>query len=108
GFSTYVKFANRGSIDFPIVGMALWASMEKEEVRVSFTAVDRRPVSARSVEDFLGGRDLNEETLEKAVDLSSKEATPVKTSLYPPSYKRKIMGLLLKSGLQEALRRAGK
>jgi CO/xanthine dehydrogenase FAD-binding subunit len=82
--------------------------MEKRKVRVSFTAVDRRPVRAKSVEDFLGGRELNEETLEEAVDLSSKEATPVKTSLYSPSYKRKIMGLLLKSGLQEALRRAGK
>jgi len=108
GFSIYLKFANRESIDFPIVGMALWASMERKEVRVSFTAVDRRPIRAKSVENFLGGRELNEETLEQAVDLSSKEATPVKTSLYSPSYKRKIMGLLLKSGLQEALRRAGK
>jgi len=106
GFSTYMKFANRESIDFPIVGMALWVSMEKRKARVSFTAVDRRPIRAKNVEDFLGGRDLNEETLEQAVDLSSKEATPVKTSLYSPSYKRKIMGLLLKSALKEALRRA--
>ncbi|MFB0506643.1 MAG: xanthine dehydrogenase family protein subunit M [Thermodesulfobacteriota bacterium] len=106
GFSTYMKFANRESIDFPIVGMALWVSMEKRKARVSFTAVDRRPVRAKNVEDFLAGRDLNEETLEQAVDLSSKEATPVKTSLYSPSYKRKIMGLLLKSALKEALRRA--
>jgi 4-hydroxybenzoyl-CoA reductase subunit beta len=29
GFSIYMKFANRESIDFPIVGMALWVSMEK-------------------------------------------------------------------------------
>ena len=108
GFSTYVKFANRESIDFPIVGMALWASMEEKEVRISFTAVDRRPVRAKRVEDFLGGRELNEETLEEAVDLSSKEATPVKTSLYSPSYKRKIMGLLLKSALKEVIRRAGR
>lgn len=108
GFSTYVKFANRGSIDFPIVGMALWASMEKKEVRVSFTAVDRRPVSARSVEDFLAGKKLNEETLEKAADLSSKEVSPVKTSLYSLSYKRRMLGRLLKSGLQEVMRRAGR
>ncbi|NIS61580.1 MAG: hypothetical protein GTO13_13025, partial [Proteobacteria bacterium] len=108
GFSTYMKFANRESIDFPIVGIALWASMKDEEVRVSFTAVDRRPVRAKSVEDFLGVRELNEETLEEAIDLSSKEATPVNTSIYPPSYKRKIMGLLLKSALKEAIRRAGR
>jgi 4-hydroxybenzoyl-CoA reductase subunit beta len=105
GFSTYMKFATRESIDFPIVGIALWASMENQEVRVFFTAVDRRPVRAKSVEDFLGGKELNEETLEQAVDLSSQEATPVKTSLYSPSYKRKIMGLLLKVALKEAMRR---
>ena len=104
GFSTYMKFANRESIDFPIVGMALWASMENKEVRVSFTSVDRRPVSAKSVENFLRGKDLTEETLEEAVGLAPKEATPAKTSTYSPSYKRKIMGLLLKSALKEALR----
>ncbi len=108
GFSTYMKFATRESIDFPIVGIALWASMQRKEVRVFFTAVDRRPVRAKRVEDFLGGRELNEETLEEAVDLSSKEATPVKTSIYSPSYKRKVMRLLLKSALKGAIRRAGR
>jgi 4-hydroxybenzoyl-CoA reductase subunit beta len=106
GFSTYVKFANRESIDFPIVGMALWASMEDKEVRVSFTAVDRRPIRAKGIEDFLRGKELNDETREKAVDLSHKEAKPMKTSLYSPSFKRKMLGRLLSIGLQEVVRRA--
>jgi 4-hydroxybenzoyl-CoA reductase subunit beta len=104
GFSVYMKFANRESIDFPIVGMALWASMERKEVRVSFTAVDWRPIRAKSVENLLRGKHLSEEILEEAVGLASKEGSPVKTSLYSPSYKRKLMGLLLKSALKEALR----
>lgn len=105
GFSIYMKCANRESIDFPIVGMGLWASTGRKEVRVSFTAVDRRPIRARGVENFLRGKYLGEEILGEAVDLVSKEGTPVKTSLYSPSYKRKIMGLLLKRALKEALRR---
>ena len=108
GFSIYMKFANRESIDFPIVGMALWSSMKNKEVRVSFTAVDRRPIRAKSVEDFLRGKDLTADTLEEMVGLAPKEATPVKTSLYSPSYKRKIVGLLLKSALKEALMRTGR
>ena len=108
GLSTYVKFANRESIDFPIVGMALWASAECKEVRVSFTAVDRRPVRAKGVEDFLRGREFNGETLEQAVDLSSKVARPANTSMYSPSFKRKILGRLLRTGLQEVARRAGR
>ncbi len=80
--------------------------MENKEVRVSFTAVDRRPVRAKGVESFLKGKALSEEVLEEVVGLASKEGTPVKTSIYSPSYKRKIMGLLLKSALKEAMRRA--
>jgi 4-hydroxybenzoyl-CoA reductase beta subunit len=106
GFSTYVKFANRESLDFPIVGMALWASMEKKAFRVSFTGVDRKPLRARGVEDFLRGKVLNEEVLEEAVGLASKEAAPVKTSIYSPSYRRKTMGLSLRWAMDEAMKRA--
>jgi len=105
GFSTYVKFANRGGIEFPIVGMGLWASMERKEVRVAFTGVDRRPVRAKSLEGLLAAKDLSDERLEQAVRLVSKEVTLVKTSIYSPSYKKKIMGRLLESALKEAARK---
>jgi len=105
GFSTYLKSANRESIDFPIVGTAFWGSLKKKEYRVAFTAVDRKPLRGGSVEDFLKGKDLSEELIEEADQIASKEASPVKTSLYSPSYKRKMMGLLLRSALQEAMGR---
>jgi len=104
-FSIYMKFANRESLDFPIAGMALWASVKKKTFRVSFTGVDRRPFRAKRVEDFLEGKDLTEETLEEVVGLASKEVTLVKTSIHRPSYKKKIMGLLLKKAFKEASRR---
>ena len=105
GFSTYLKCANRESIDFPVVGTAFWASMEKKEYRMAFTAVDRKPLRGNRVEDFLKGKDLSEELLEEANQIASREASPVKTSNYSPSYKRKMMGLLLRSAMQEAMRR---
>lgn len=104
GLSTYLKFANRDSIDFPIAGMGVWVSVKKKEMRVSFTAVDRRPVRAKGVEKFLRGKDLSEQTLEDAVNIAAKEVTPVKTSVYSPSYKRTLMGLLLKSALTDVAR----
>ena len=91
-FSTYFKFANRESIDFPIVGMAFQTSPEKKEYRLAFTAVDRRPVRGQKVESFLNGQTLTPEVVEEAAQLASKEATPVKNSLYAPSYKRNLMG----------------
>lgn len=105
GFYVYMKFANRESIDFPIVGMALWASVERKEFRVAFTAVDRRPQRAKGVENFLRGKDLNEEILEEADGLATKETTPVRTTIYSPSYKRRMMEILLKSALRETMGR---
>jgi CO/xanthine dehydrogenase FAD-binding subunit len=102
GTSGYIKFANRESIDFPILGTAFWASTSKGKYRLAFTAVDRKPVRARQVEAFLKGKDLGEANMSAAADLASREAKPVKTSVYSPSYKRRLMGLLLK----EAMRRS--
>ncbi len=106
GFSSYMKCSNRESIDFPIVGHAFWASMEGKEYRASFTAVDRKPLRAQGIEDFLKGKDLSEEAIEEATGLAPKAATPVKNSIYAPSYKRRMMGLLLKCTLNEAIGRS--
>ena len=105
GFSTYLKCANRESIDFPVVGAAFWASMEKKEYRAAFTAVDRKPLRGRGVEDFLNGKDLNEDLLEEVGQIASKAANPVKTSNYSTSYKRAMMGSLLRKAIQEAMGR---
>ncbi len=50
GCSSYIKFANRENIDFPRVGTAFWASREKKEYRVVFTAVERKPLRGREAE----------------------------------------------------------
>jgi 4-hydroxybenzoyl-CoA reductase subunit beta len=103
GASGYLKFANRGSIDFPIVGCAFWAHAAARDYRVAYTAVDRRPVRAQKAESFLKGKDLNEAILEEASALAAKAARPVKTSLHSPSHKRRIMGQLLKQALSRPL-----
>jgi 4-hydroxybenzoyl-CoA reductase subunit beta len=106
GISGYMKFANRESIDFPIVGTAYWASMQKKEYRIAYTAVDRKPLRGHQIEKFLNGKKLGEEALEEASALAAKEARPVKTSVYSPAYKRRLMGLLLKEVVSQSTRRS--
>jgi 4-hydroxybenzoyl-CoA reductase subunit beta len=105
GICAYTKFANRESIDFPIVGAAFWASAKAKDYRVAFTAVDRKPVRAQHVETFLKGDDLNAETVEEAGSLAAKAARPVKTSEYAPSYKRRMMALLFKNLVNQTMGR---
>jgi CO/xanthine dehydrogenase FAD-binding subunit len=88
------------------VGTAFWASKKKKEYRVAFTAVDRKPLRAQQVEAYLKGKKLDEKTVAEAADLVSKEAKPVKTSVYAPTYKRRMMGLLLQSAANQTVRRA--
>jgi 4-hydroxybenzoyl-CoA reductase subunit beta len=106
GVSSYMKFANRQSIDFPIVGIAYWASIQKKEYRVAYTAVDRKPLRGLQIEAFLNGKDLSEKAMDKAAALAAKEARPVKTSVYSPAYKRRLMGLLLKEVVSRSTRRS--
>ena len=101
GVLNYMKFANRGSIDFPIVGTAFWASAEENKYRVAFTAVDRRPLRGKNIESFLKGRELSEDNIKSACELAAAEASPVKTSVYSPSHKRKMMGLLLRGAVEK-------
>jgi len=102
GFSTYKKSANRASIDFPIVGAALWISSSTGESRIAFTAVDRKPVRALQLEEFLRGKQLNKELMQGVDSLVAKEAHLMMSSIDSLSYKRKLMGLLVKGALSEA------
>jgi 4-hydroxybenzoyl-CoA reductase subunit beta len=106
GICAYQKFANRDSIDFPIVGTAFWASAQKKEYRVAFTAVDRKPLRAKRIEAFLKGKKLDQIAITEACGLAAGEAKPVKTSVYSPAYKRRMMGLLLQRVVDDAMRRS--
>jgi len=101
GILTYMKFANRESIDFPIVGTAFWASTEQNEYRAAFTAVDRKPLRGLNIETCLRGKDLSDENITEACNLAAKEAKPVKTSVYSAAHKRKMMGLLLRGAAEK-------
>ena len=101
GTSVYKKFANRESIDFPIVGAAFWVSEDKAEFRLAFTAVDRKPLRSQKVEAFLNSNSPDKNTIKEAAQMVTGEAKPVKTSVYSPSHKRKMMGLLFQRAAEE-------
>ena len=103
GFSTYKKFANRESIDFPIVGAAFWTSRTSLESRVALTAVDRKPLRARQLEDFMKGKRLGDEVIEAVDGLVAKEARLMMSSIDSISLKRQLMGRLVKGAIREAM-----
>jgi 4-hydroxybenzoyl-CoA reductase subunit beta len=92
GKSRYEKFSIRGSIDFPIVGAAVWRG--DGCVRAAFTGVDRAPVRAPELEAELAGKELTDASLKRGAKLAHKAAKIAPTSVHPVSFKRELMGVL--------------
>src|SRR5688500_4743303 len=74
--ATYRKLRRRGSIDFPICGVAaavrLGAGKVVEEARLVLGAVHTAPVEAKDAEEFLRGKVLDPATIEMAAGIGDQ------------------------------------
>lgn len=105
GRSVYLKWRHRGSLEFPIVSLAI--NLERggdgtvKGSRVFFSAVGSGPVEAIEVERMLKGTMLDDGVIEKASSEVTREISPMRTSIYSPSYKRRMAGILIREALEE-------
>ena len=79
--TTYRKLRRRGSIDFPIVGVAAAVRRDAggvvEDARIVLGAVHTHPVEAVDAQEFLKGRRLEPETIDMAAGIAYKPARPL-------------------------------
>ncbi len=103
GKTLYLKWRLRGSLEFPIVSLAMHIdNVEESEIRGSrivFSAVGPAPVEAIQAEKMLKGVTLDDRLIEKVAIQAVKEISPMRTSIYSPSYKRKMAGILVRQAL---------
>jgi xanthine dehydrogenase YagS FAD-binding subunit len=78
--STYIKFANRPTIEFPIVGCA--TLVEEDKVSVCLNAVSPNPYKLEVVEEFLKGKELTKDVIEEASTLAVEKAKALKDNKY--------------------------
>src|SRR5439155_8882754 len=78
--SAYLKLRRRGSIDFPIAGVAVAARTDggtMEWVRLALSGVGSRPVEATAAGEFLAGKALTSDVIAHAADLAARPAKPL-------------------------------
>lgn len=83
--STFLKFALRKSIDFPIVNCAAMVTKSNgtvENVRICLNAVYVKPYRAREAEAFMKGKVIDEANAEKAGEAVAAEAAPLRHNAY--------------------------
>ncbi len=90
----YAKSRVRGSIDFPLAGVAVRMATKGGKITdlaVGLTGVSPLPFLAKGMDKFIG-RDLDETCLEDLRDRVRTQAKAMKTTMTPPHYRRRVAG----------------
>jgi len=90
----YRKLRVRGSIDYPLAGVAVVMRRSNGHVadaRIGITAVNAAPLLVKGVGELLAGKAVNEELAGAVGDLAARTAKPLTTSALTPEYRREMI-----------------
>ena len=90
----YRKLRVRGSIDYPLAGVAVVLKRSNGRVidaRIALTAVNPAPVLVKGASEALAGKTINEEVADTVGDLAARTAKPLTTSALTPEYRREMI-----------------
>jgi 4-hydroxybenzoyl-CoA reductase subunit beta len=101
----YRKLRVRGSIDYPLAGVAVVVKSANGHVvdaRIGITAVNPAPLLVKGATALLAGRQVDEALAEAAGDLAASTAKPLTTSALTPEYRREIVRIFTKRAVLAA------
>ncbi len=106
GYSgVYRKLRIRGSIDYPLAGVAVALKRSNGHIsdgRVAITAVNPAPMLVKGAAQALEGKCVNEAVAEAVGNLAAKTAKPLTTSALTPEYRREMVRVFTKRAVLEA------
>ena len=101
----YRKLRIRGSIDYPLAGVAITLKRSNGHVsdaRVAITAVNPAPMLVKGASQALEGKIVDESVAEAVGDLAASTAKPLTTSALTPEYRREMIRVFTKRALLAA------
>ena len=107
----YRKLRVRGSIDYPLAGVAVIMKRSNGHVadaRIGITAVNPAPVLVKGAGDLLEGKVVDEVLAEAVGDLAAKTAKPLTTSALTPEYRREMIRVFTKRAVMACAQVAGR
>lgn len=109
--SAAIKFTRRKAMDIGIIGCAAGITLDQNGVctkaRIAMLSVAPTPIRIFSAEDYLTGKALTDETIEKAGELAYETAQP-KTWRSSEEYSRDMVKVVVPQALRIAAERIGK
>ena len=95
----YRKLRVRGSIDYPLAGVAIVMKRSNGHVadaRLAITAANPAPMLVKGASEMLAGKVVDEALAEAVGDLAAKTAKPLTTSALTPEYRREMIRVFTK------------
>jgi 4-hydroxybenzoyl-CoA reductase subunit beta len=105
----YRKLRVRGSIDYPLAGVAVVLKRSNGHVsdaRIGITAVNPAPLLVKGASELLEGRAVDEALAEAAGELAAKVSKPLTTSALTPEYRREMIRVFTKRAVLAAAQAA--
>jgi 4-hydroxybenzoyl-CoA reductase subunit beta len=103
--TAFRKLRRRGSIDFPILTVAVAAQLGSggvvEQIRIVLGSVHTAPVVAREAETFLEGKSLDPETIEMAAGIAYKPAKPLDNADLSYAWRKRMARIEVARALRE-------
>jgi 4-hydroxybenzoyl-CoA reductase subunit beta len=106
----YRKLRIRGSIDYPLAGVAVAMKRTSNgsgeghvaDARVAMTAVNPAPMLVEGMNELFGGKIVDEALAEAAGDIAARTAKPLTTSALTPEYRREMIRVFTKRAILAA------
>ena len=95
---TYRKLRVRGSIDYPLAGVAVAIKKSNghiEKLRIGITAVNPAPLLVKGLDSLLSGN-LTEAAADAIAEQAARTAKPLTTSALIPEYRREMIRVFTK------------
>ena len=99
----YRKSRVRGAIDFPLAGVACSLAVRAgalAELHVALTGTNSRPIVLDGTESLLG-RPVDDAMLSSLGKLVQKQASPMRTTVTQPNYRRQVAAVLAQRLVRE-------
>jgi 4-hydroxybenzoyl-CoA reductase subunit beta len=101
----YRKLRVRGSIDYPLAGVAVAIKRSNGHVadaRIAITAVNPAPLLLQQAGEMLIGKAVDEGLADAVGDLAARTAKPLTTSALTPEYRREMIRVFTKRAVLAA------
>ena len=109
--AVYLKQSPRKAMDLAVVGVAVVlrltaADSACADIRIALGAVAPTPIRAKRAEEIVQDKKLNEDLISEAARVASEEAKPISDVRGSEEYRKEIVEVLVRRGIQQTLENA--